>query len=197
MIDLNNININNNENADSLNVNKIDWNDVDNIFNKYDISPMILKLLHITTDYRKEVNDTLKLYDSLKQSIDKFNKTISSQLEWIKSVPDGLDNDVIKNSIESMLQKYFDKNDVIELFKNYRKTYVKLMLMISFAPTEFIGKEKCAICLSANRNTVLVPCGHTCCNVCVQNINDCMVCRKKIEKKQRIYEWYSTNDKID
>lgn len=154
---------------------------------KYEVPSTILNILSAINDYKKEVNDTLQKYESLKKSIDQFNKIITSQLEWIKLLPDGLDSEIIQNNIESMLYNYFDKNDIINLFKNYRKTYIKMMLMISFVPKEFIYKETCIICLTNARDIVLVPCGHTCCNNCVQNITSCMICRKKFDKKQKIY----------
>ena len=46
----------------------------------------------------------------------------------------------------------------------------------------------CVICLSENKDTVIVPCGHCCsCSTCAANLTACPMCRGKIKFRQRVY----------
>jgi hypothetical protein len=49
-------------------------------------------------------------------------------------------------------------------------------------------ESMCVICLSVEKNTVLVPCGHyCCCQGCASNVNACPVCRKPIQFRQKVF----------
>lgn len=167
--------------------NKTDWKEVSDFMKKCNISSNVVSLLTNLNDFREELNNTHQKFVGLKKTVDEFNKLVTNQIQWIESVPSGINGDIIRQSIESNLKSKFDTEDVIELFKNYKETYHKMMLLITFAPREFISKNTCNICLSNEKNIVFVPCGHTCCGDCSQNISSCMICRTKVEKKQKIF----------
>lgn len=46
----------------------------------------------------------------------------------------------------------------------------------------------CAICLENAKTTVFEPCGHICsCHVCALRLNDCPICRQRIQHIGRVY----------
>ena len=46
----------------------------------------------------------------------------------------------------------------------------------------------CVVCLSAPKDTVLVPCGHFCsCNSCSGALTACPMCRQQIQYRQRVF----------
>lgn len=168
-----------------------DWSDIDSMFKEYNISPDVIDLLTKMNHFKKELNDTHQKFISIQNTIDMFNNTIVSQLEWLKTMPSGFDSDIITNNIKETIESRFNKDDIASLFKEYKNTYMKMMLLVSFAPRPFIqsrGAEDCSVCLSAPKNIVLIPCGHTCCSSCSDSLSSCMVCRAKIEKKQKIFD---------
>jgi hypothetical protein len=180
--------INQNKIEEEPNISEYEWNDVVDLFNKYDISPSVITLLTALNDFKKELNDTHSKFISIQNTVDKFNNVITSQLNWLSNIPDCLDGSVIIDNIETIIEKYFDKEDIVNLFKNYKKTYNKMMMLITFIPREFMNKNACAICLSKTVNIVFVPCGHTSCSECSSSLTSCMVCRTTIDKQQKIYD---------
>ena len=47
---------------------------------------------------------------------------------------------------------------------------------------------KCVICLEKDKCMLLMPCKHVCCcEQCVENINQCPLCRNNIQSKMKIY----------
>lgn len=181
--DKNGDNVNNDETEESL----YEWDDIVSLFKKYNISSNVIELITNIDNFKKELKKTHTEFRSIQNSINKFNQTIGSQLEWVSNMPDCFDNKVIIENIENIIRKYFEVEDVISLFKEYKNTYIKMMLLISFIPKEFMSKDTCSICLDNERNIVIVPCGHTCCSECSKTLTSCMVCRGSIEKKQKIF----------
>lgn len=45
----------------------------------------------------------------------------------------------------------------------------------------------CAVCLSNERDTVLVPCGHTLCRACAPRVDTCPVCRADVDRRVRFF----------
>jgi hypothetical protein len=173
---------------DENNASIYEWNDAVDLFKKYDISPNVITLLTALNDFKKELNETHAKFISTQNAVNKFNNIIISQLNWLSNIPDCFDGSVIVENIESIIEKYFDKQDIANLFKDYKKTYNKMMMLITFIPREFMAKNACAICLSNTIDTIFVPCGHSCCSGCGSTLTSCMVCRTKIDKKQKIYD---------
>jgi len=46
---------------------------------------------------------------------------------------------------------------------------------------------KCSICLENDLSICCIPCGHTYCNKCIINYNNCFFCRQTIITTQKIY----------
>lgn len=47
----------------------------------------------------------------------------------------------------------------------------------------------CVVCLSSEKDAVLVPCGHFCCCIsCATNVSMCPVCRQTIQFRQRVFK---------
>jgi len=178
---------NDNDIEETENTQKYGWCDAVELFTKYEISPTAIALLTSLNEYKKELNDTHSKFKSIQNTVNKFSATITSQLNWLSNMPDCIDGSIIVNNIEKIIEKYFDKENIVKLFKDYKTTYHKLMMLISFAPREFMPKNTCAVCLTDPIDLVFVPCGHTCCSDCSSTISSCMVCRTKIDKKQKIY----------
>lgn len=59
----------------------------------------------------------------------------------------------------------------------------------SAPPLETIGTSTnvCDICMTDPKNTVILPCKHTCCSGCVEKIKECHICRGPIESRMRIF----------
>lgn len=50
------------------------------------------------------------------------------------------------------------------------------------------SERECVICLSAPKDTVLVPCGHFCvCSSCAANVPSCPMCRTVIQFRQKVF----------
>lgn len=48
-------------------------------------------------------------------------------------------------------------------------------------PMQYTGKHTCSICCEENVDLmVLIPCGHTYCNVCCSKIKHCPLCSEQI-----------------
>lgn len=47
--------------------------------------------------------------------------------------------------------------------------------------------NKCSICFENNISRCCNPCGHTFCEVCIKNTNNCYICRSNITSKIIIY----------
>ena len=47
--------------------------------------------------------------------------------------------------------------------------------------------NKCSICFENNISRCCNPCGHTFCEVCIKNTNNCYICRSDITSKITIY----------
>ena len=67
----------------------------------------------------------------------------------------------------------------------HREQLLKAKNSLEAAASHF----KCQICISEDITHVLVPCGHTFCGTCVEQLqrNKCPMCRTNIEKKVKFF----------
>jgi hypothetical protein len=85
----------------------------------------------------------------------------------------------------------YDHKDIIKILTD---TIIKLQNN-SIIEEEYddIFEEKedenlCCICFEEEKNMVFSPCGHICtCSECSAIVNDCPICRKKIDQKIKVY----------
>jgi hypothetical protein len=71
------------------------------------------------------------------------------------------------------------------LFLYHREQLVKAKESLESAASAY----KCQICLTDDITHVLVPCGHTFCGTCVNQLqrNKCAMCRANIDKKIKFF----------
>ena len=51
-----------------------------------------------------------------------------------------------------------------------------------------VAWRECCVCLAAEPDTVLLPCGHASyCGGCAADLDTCAVCRTRIDRRVRIY----------
>ena len=53
--------------------------------------------------------------------------------------------------------------------------------------TENKNQIECAICMENKVEYVTIPCGHLYCGKCINNIEECFYCRKRITQIQKMY----------
>lgn len=47
--------------------------------------------------------------------------------------------------------------------------------------------NNCPICYENKINSCCIPCGHTYCDKCIKNTNNCFICRRNISKNIKIF----------
>jgi len=47
--------------------------------------------------------------------------------------------------------------------------------------------DNCAICWERKKNMAFIMCGHSCCEICAQNLVLCHICGARIERKIKLY----------
>eukprot|EP01083_Nonionella_stella_P021583 59821_1 len=51
---------------------------------------------------------------------------------------------------------------------------------------QYENKYDCRVCMTNEKDTVLIPCGHFLCSQCVAKVNECPMCRANIEKTVKL-----------
>ncbi len=86
-------------------------------------------------------------------------------------------------------------NKIVELDTNFKKVESELQQErhALFEAKETLDKlhalNKCQICISRDVSHVLVPCGHTCCGCCLDQLNNrkCPFCRSTFSQKVKLF----------
>lgn len=136
--------------------------------------------------YERNAMETDK-YESyingLSWSIDRLKKQISDQMAAAQKKYDFLvktskaKNDASAKTIE--IQK--KNND--ELAKQ-----LKVEKRKNDELTKQLKKKECVICMDNDADYAITPCGHMCiCSECGPKINNCPICRKKVDFVLKIY----------
>ena len=50
-----------------------------------------------------------------------------------------------------------------------------------------VAEAECSVCLSALKDTALVPCGHRLCQPCSHKLHECPLCKADIRERVRLY----------
>jgi hypothetical protein len=141
------------------------------------------------------------------RDISVIRKKLECEIILSNTMTNNEDTDILTD----MGNKYIDKlcilqTDLLDDKKKYLKTLEEKKLLIEenlnalrnfillgvkeIVNTE-VAKQKlhlCPICFTNEVDICLEPCGHTICSSCSDKVNhSCMVCRKHIEKKIRLY----------
>jgi hypothetical protein len=96
-----------------------------------------------------------------------------------------------------LLKKKIDKFDAVKLREEYEVSKNCFIQLVNIGKkiNNFNQTQLCIVCLTNTIDTVLLPCGHTGCSVCIDKIknssgsrrNVCYVCRGTISKTQKIF----------
>ena len=85
----------------------------------------------------------------------------------------GVERELKKMDLESLHDL---ETNMIGSLQNVRKVIAKK-----------IEKEhECMICMDRSKDTVLVPCGHCLCSICVLRVERCPMCRAQIERTVKL-----------
>ena len=136
-------------------------------------------LKEIEEELEKEVNIVDKSFSHVEQ-LKLFSNTIKlTDLKYTfdTNVQSIYDNILQSSNIKPLYDKY---TDILKKHRFFMQCLQKLKTL-SMKPT-------CPFCLNHEIDTVIISCGHTCCNNCVMQLGDrCGACRTKITKIQRLY----------
>jgi len=159
----------------------------------------------IINEYKKEQINMIKLENIYKQEIDTTQKSINS-LNIYKDISSKLENEYINASntqdnidnilsnIEELINNIKNNNKLNTAKANYIDSRLKMLSYFEYV--KYINKDNvgttCSLCYMNNVNKYMVPCGHTICKNCtelleVQNYDNCIFCRKKIESINQLY----------
>lgn len=146
----------------------------------------------IFNQYKNIGEEVLRLETILYQKIELLDK-LNSRTQMITSLAN---NEVLPELIESFT-KYADsvykttqiEDSYKELVEAYKKWNICRQII---AVNNYFKNEthdpQCAICLTDEVTTAIVPCGHTFCGNCVKKQNTtCYICRGTIRERIKLY----------
>lgn len=151
------------------------------------------------------INETyIQLHNRLQESIETTEKEIelmNSHLRYIYSLQKKYDNSSndkfndMKRDIEELSEKMKHNNELEQIRKEYQETRKKMLCYLSFIKlvNNFNVGSTCSLCLSNNVNMFFDPCGHTCCQTCIDKLQvhqgdqPCPFCKKKIHMTKPLY----------
>ena len=140
----------------------------------------------------KELDDNTKAIEKDTEIINDF----SSFTEKVSSKYNGIDSDKITECILEICDSIKKNSGNLGLKKEYQKElYVLKYLFHHFIKKINQGNigSTCSMCMNNQVNTFLEPCGHTCCEKCIEryldngNNSKCFICREIIFKKHKLY----------
>lgn len=144
-------------------------------YSKINISTFQLEkeIIEILNKYDKCYSKMKKIYDNLKdfEDIEEHVKTID------KEIIDYMTNFFKKQELDVKMSTY--KNNMKEI--NYLKELLNKLNSISYTPY-------CQICMTKIIDTVVIPCGHTFCQNCVDKSDKCcFICRQDIKNTSKLF----------
>lgn len=197
-IDMNNVDINYDpdkilQDLDNEKKNSDLQNFFENKF-KLNLSNFLKTIENIRNYYKELFIETINLEIEIKNILKKYDKqyNLIKKLYQSLSELDDLDEHLNKIDFEinTYVKNYFEKNDLLNKLKKYKDNtdklkYLKIQInklnSINFVPT-------CNICMNNIVDTVLIPCGHTCCSECIQQLNQhCFVCRSEYNNLKQLF----------
>lgn len=146
------------------------------------------KINILTFKLENDIINILKKYDSYHSNMKDIYKNLN-KFENIDKYLIKIDNELTDYIID-----YFNKEDLKDKVKTYKanikeinslKDYLNKINGISFVPY-------CQICMTSIIDTVVIPCGHTFCNDCLDKNEDieikkCFICREEITKTTKLF----------
>lgn len=137
-----------------------------------------------TFNLEKHISDIFIKHDSHYNKI----KKICDELQNLEGIENFIEN--INKTIIEYSKEYFKKNKVDEKIITYQKNIKKINFLkkrlnklnsLSFVPY-------CQICMTNIVDSVLIPCGHSGCDSCLNKCeNKCFICRKEINNISKLF----------
>jgi hypothetical protein len=146
-------------------------------FNVNDLQSQLLLYEKTAISISKDLTDKKKV-------IENINNDIFNIKKWIVDIPDIIKNNkdlnLIHDTIVKQLQDYFDKHNYLSLLRDYKKSYIDFLYIMTYSDNIFKKQNKCTICLTNDITHTLSPCGHCFCLECSYKIqlNRCHICRQ-------------------
>ena len=184
-------------------------------FNLYEnemIRDDLFKTLIVTEDdlllVRKQFNPDTYIEES-----NKFKNIVKSKVTALYTLKIDIDNEhqrfvalhESKKSIESKCSD-LDVNDITEsinklietqdqklkeLHEQYRQTKKELSILHKYSPhyVDNDPRHLCPVCMNAEVEAAIVPCGHTLCNMCCYKLDEqrCFICRNEVAHTLKLY----------
>ncbi len=136
------------------------------------IHDLILKIADNESHYHIQLENKNNIINDLKTENKNinyiFNDSISINNNFINNLKKDLDNK--NNIIDQQKLLLVNKNKDINDLKNKNDEI-----------------NKCTICLNNTISHCCIPCGHTYCSHCINESNNCYICRGNIHNNIRIY----------
>lgn len=148
------------------------------------------ELAYLIYKYRTTIHQEIKTIIETKTQISDFFTKVKDLLKWIGNCPEEYVDDFQKDIFEKSKEKLYQiVKDVqaVELIKKYRKSIVRLGVLTSLNLNEMSNQYECPICVTNQKDTIIIPCGHTVCDSCFQTSTTCMICRSLITSKLKIF----------
>lgn len=150
----------------------------------------------------KELKDTDAVIERYQSMLEKFTKDVDefSRLVPLEVVPpsDGF-LDVLNQNINRYLMEY----DIPSKLKRYQFLLSQIAMIRSFielihqrvtvTSQEQDGERLpvCKVCLDSKADFIMIPCGHLCCEVCMNRMNSentrCYFCRRNVVDIIKVY----------
>ncbi len=141
--------------------------------------------------YQDEVNNTNKNIKSLTS----YNDIVSKlEKEYINSSDSKEYIDNIIDNISIVVDKIKDNTKLKTAKNNYINSRTKMLSY--FELVKYLNKDNlgstCSLCFSNQVDKYMIPCGHTLCSSCKNNLelkeyDNCIYCRKKIDSINSLY----------
>jgi len=150
-----------------------------------------LRSLHSV--YASTVHHMFELDTIIQEKLKKVQDLHKHLLALPPLVPEMEEAATLHTSIYSYTAKMLEAHNIHEEYPRFihmlGKFYkLRSMLQLSSAFREKDVQTPCTICMAAEIDTVLIPCGHTFCKTCSKHANNiCFLCRTTVLQTQRIF----------
>ena len=150
-----------------------------------------INMIQLEKLYQDEVNHTNKTIKSLTS----YNDIVSKlEKEYINSSDSKENIDNIIDNISIVVDKIKNNTNLKNAKNNYINSRTKMLSY--FELVKYLNKDNlgstCSLCFSNQVDKYMVPCGHTLCSSCKNNLelkeyDNCIYCRKKIDTINSLY----------
>jgi len=145
-----------------------------------ELTPLVLEL-HELSNEQEIIKEEL---DRLKPEIEALTKE-NAELE--KKLRDLEVEDVCIMGKKLPRNKPTDNKKLADVLKIVRELESDLTALQERIWSEREDEKQCTICVERQGDTVLVPCGHFFCSICSHVVNQCPICRKRIERRIKTF----------